>query len=360
MKITSVECLILDGDYPFVRVFTDEGITGIGECFRRQPTVVKTLIEDLLTPALLGKDPTETEPRFKDMQKAGSGLEMGGAVWSAIAGLDIALWDIKGKALNQPIWKLLGGKVRDKVRMYASSMNRNMTPLEEANRAAHFVEMGYSGYKLHSAIPGAIDDPRDETIATVIEVRRAVGDDIDILVDVNGSFSVHHGIEIGKGLEALGVFHYEEPRPHYDLEGLAQVADALTIPIAAGEMIYTLYEYRDLILNGRVDIIQPDIVKAPGFTEFQKIAALCTAFGKPITVHNTQPILSTVAHLHVCAAYSIIPYSQEYNIEEISIRDRWPVLKEPLQVKDGFLDVPNGPGLGVELDEAILKKLSAS
>lgn len=359
MKITNIECLILNGDYPFVRVFTDEGLTGIGECFRRQPTVVKALVEDLLTPALLGKDPTDTEPRFKDMQKAGSGLEMGGAVWSAIAGLDIALWDIKGKALGQPIWKLLGGKVRDKVRVYASSMDRTLTPLEEANRAAHFVEQGYSGYKLHSAVPGTIDDPADETIATVTEVRKAVGDDIDILVDVNGAFSVHHGIEIGKQLQALGVFHYEEPRPHYDLDGLAQVADALDMPVAAGEMIYTLYEYRDLILRGRVDIIQPDIVKAPGFTEFQKIAALCTAFGKPITVHNTQPILSTVAHLHVCAAYSIIPYSQEYNIEEISIRDRWPVLKEPLQVKDGYLDVPNGPGLGVELDEEMLKKLSA-
>ncbi len=332
MKITDVECLILDGDYPFVRVYTDEGITGIGECFRRQPTLVKALIEDLLTPALVGKDPTETEPRFRDMERAGSGLEMGGAVWCAIAGLDIALWDIKGKAVNQPIWKLLGGRVRNKVRMYASSMDRNLTPLEEARRAASFVEQGYSGYKLHSAVPRAIDDPSDQTIATVTEVRKAVGDDIDILVDVNGAFSVHHAIEIGKALEDLGVFHFEEPRPHYDLEGLAQVADALTIPVASGEMIYTLYDYRDLILRGRVDIIQPDIVKAPGFTEFQKIAALCTAFGKPITVHNTQPILSTVAHLHVCAAYSIIPYAQEYNIEQVSIRDERPVLKEPLVV----------------------------
>ena len=355
MKITDVECLILDGDYPFVRVYTDEGITGIGECFRRQPTLVKSLIEDLLTPALVGKDPTETEPRFRDMERAGSGLEMGGAVWCAIAGLDIALWDIKGKAVNQPIWKLLGGRVRNKVRMYASSMDRNLTPLEEARRAASFVEQGYSGYKLHSAVPRAIDDPSDETVDTVTEVRKAVGDDIDILVDVNGAFSVHHAIEIGKALEDLGVFHFEEPRPHYDLEGLAQVADALTIPIASGEMIYTLYDYRDLILRGRVDIIQPDIVKALGFTEFQKIAALCTAFGKPITVHNTQPILSTVAHLHVCAAYSIIPYAQEYNIEPISIRDERPVLKEPLVVKDGYLDVPEGPGLGVELDEEALK-----
>ena len=103
MKITGVECLVLDGDYPFIRVSTDECITGIGECFRRQPTLIKALVEDLLTPSIIGRDPTETQPRFNDMQRAGSGLEMGGAVWCAIAGLDIALWDIKGKALGQPM-----------------------------------------------------------------------------------------------------------------------------------------------------------------------------------------------------------------------------------------------------------------
>ena len=358
MKITDVECLILDNSFPFVRVHTDEGLVGIGECFRRQPKVTKTLIDNLLKPALVGKDPTDTEVRFRDMARAANALELGGAIWCAIAGLDIALWDLKGKALGLPIYKLLGGKVRDKVRMYASSMRRDMTPLEEGKRAASFVEQGYTTYKLHSAVPGAIDDPADETIDTVREVRAAVGDDIDILVDVNGAYSTHHAIEIGKALEQLGVFHFEEPRPHYDLEGLAQIADALTIPIASGEMIYTHYEYRDLILKGKVDIIQPDIVKAPGFTEFQKIATLASAFGKAITVHNTQPIISTVAHLHFVAAYPIVPYAQEYNIEPISIRDEWPVLKEPLVVKDGYLDVPDGPGLGVELDDEMVKKLT--
>lgn len=358
MKITDVECLVLDQSFPFVRVYTDEGIVGIAECFRRQPSLVKMLVEEYIRPAIVGKDPTDTEVRFSDMSRAASGIEMGGAVWCAIAGVDIALWDIKGKAVGLPIWKLLGGRFRDKIRMYASSMARDMTPLEEAKRAASFVEQGYTGYKLHSAVPGAIDDPADQTIATVTEVRAAVGDDIDILVDVNGAYSTHHAIEIGKALEDLGVFHFEEPRPARDLEGLAAIADALTIPIASGEMIYTHYEYRDLILKGKVDIIQPDIVKAPGFTGFQKIATLCETFGKPITVHNTQPIISTVAHLHFCAAYPIVPYAQEYNIEHISIRDEWPVLKQPLEVRNGYLDVPDGPGLGVELDDEVVKTLS--
>lgn len=358
MKITDVECLVLDRQFPFVRVYTDEGLVGIGECFRRQPQVVKTLVDTTLKPVLLGKDPVDTEVRWREMVAAGSASDMGGAVYCAIAGLDIALWDLKGKALGVPIYKLLGGRARDKVRMYASSMRRDMTPAEEAKRAASFVDAGYSAYKLHSAVPGAIDHPADQTIDTVREVRAAVGDDIEILVDVNGAFSTHHALEIGRALEDLGVFHFEEPRPHYDLEGLAAIADTLDIPIASGEMIYTHWEYRDLMLRGRIDIVQPDIVKVPGFTEFQRIAALASAFGKPITVHNTQPTISTVAHLHACAAYANIPYAQEYNIEPTSIRDEWPILKEPLQVNYGYLDVPEGPGLGVELDEDVVQKLA--
>ena len=358
MKITDVECLVLDRQFPFVRMYTDEGLVGVGECFRRRPEVTKTLVDDVLKPVLVGKDPLDTEVRWQEMARAGSALELGGAIFIAIAGLDIALWDLKGKALGLPIYRLLGGKVRDRVRMYASSMRRDLSPVEEARRAASFADKGYTAYKLHSAVPGAIDGPADQTIETVREVRSAVGDRFEVLVDVNGAYSTHHAIEIGKALEDLGVFHFEEPRPHHDLEGLAAVADALTIPVASGEMVYTRWDFRDLILRGRVDILQPDIVKAPGFTEFQKIAALASTFGRPITVHNTQPTISTVAHLHFCASHPNVPYAQEYNIEPTSIRDEWPVLKTPLEVKNGYMEVPDGPGLGVELDEKVVKRLS--
>lgn len=357
MKITSVEYVILDSLYPFVFIHTDEGITGIGECFRRQPLVTKTVVEELLAPSILGKDPIDTEARFRDMSSAGNALEIGGAIWIGIAGLDIAMWDLKGKFLDLPIYNLLGGKVREKVPVYASSMTRNLTPLEEANKALAFVDKGYTGYKLHSAVPGQIDHPSDQTIATVTEVRKAVGDNIDILVDVNGAYSVHHAIEIGKQLEQLGVFHFEEPRPHYDLPGLAQVAESLSIPIASGEMIYSLYEYKELMLRGKIDIIQPDIVKTPGFTTLTKIASLAESLGVPITCHNTQPTISTIAHAHFVAATPGVPYSQEYNIESISIRDKYPILSEPLRIQEGFLEVPTGPGLGVELDMKVVNKL---
>ena len=357
MKITSIKCLVLDKQFPFVFVETDEGITGIGECFRRQPSITKIVIDDLLGPSIIGKDPTNTDERFSDMTKAGNALEIGGAMWIGIAGLDIALWDIKGKSLNKPIYELLGGKKRDKMPIYASSMKRDLTPLDEAKRAVKFVEQGFKGYKMHSAVPGKIDDPSDQTIDTVTEVRKAVGDNIDILVDVNGAYSVHHAIEIGKKLQDLGVFHFEEPRPHYDLEGLSKVADALDIPIASGENIYSEFEYKALIDKGRVDIIQPDIVKTPGFTTFKKISELSSITGIPITCHNTQPIISTVAHAHFVCSNKNTPYLQEYNIENISIRDEYPILTEPLNIDNGMLSLGDKPGLGVELDMNMINKL---
>ena len=358
MKITSIECLILEGENPYVLVHTDDGLTGIGECFRRQPSVTKSMIDDIITPSIIGKNPVETDARYRDMIHSANALEIGGAAWIAIAGLDIALWDLKGKLLNQPIYELLGGKVRDSVPVYASSMKRDLTPYEEAVRATGLVEKGYKGYKLHSAVPGKMDDSADQTIKTVTEVRKAVGDDIDILVDVNGAYSIHHSIEIGKKLEDLGVFHFEEPRPHYDLEGLSKISDALTIPIASGEMIFSPYEYRDLIIRGKVDIIQPDIVKAPGFTGFLQIEKIANAFGIPITCHNTQQTVSTVAHGHFVLASEQTPYKQEYNIEHCSIRDDRPILKEPLNISNGELKLTDKPGLGIELDLETVRELA--
>ena len=197
MKITSVECLILDNQFPFVFIETDEGIIGLGECFRRQPEVTKTVVENILAPAIIGKDPVNTDQRFHDMVSVGYALEIGGAIWIAIAGLDIAMWDIKGKSLNLPIYEILGGKIQEKMPVYASSMKRDLEPKDEAKRAVYFAEQGVRAYKLHSAVPGKIDDEADQTIETVTEVRKAVGDYFDILVDVNGAYSVHHAIEIG-------------------------------------------------------------------------------------------------------------------------------------------------------------------
>jgi L-alanine-DL-glutamate epimerase-like enolase superfamily enzyme len=355
LRITEVECLILDQTYPFVIVRTDEGITGYGETFRRGPHVQKSAIDSIFGPIVIGRDPFDTEPVWQAMFSAGNVAGPAGALQTAAAAIDIALWDIKGKALGVPLHALLGGKVRERVRVYASSLRRNLTQVEEANRAARFQERGYTAYKMHSAVPGAIDHPDDRTIDHVREMRAACGDEFEILVDVNGAYSLHHAIEIGKELEQYGVFHFEQPLPVWDLDGMARLADALTIPIAAGETSFTRWEFLELVTRGRPDIVQPDVVKCGGISELLNIAAVVSSHGTPMTVHNTQPIISTAAHLHWVAGRSDVPYAQEYNIEPISIRDDRPILTEPLSVVNGHIKVPDGPGLGLDFDEGAMR-----
>ncbi len=358
MRITDVECLVLDRQYPFVIVRTDEGVTGFGECFRRSPEVSRAAIETVFRPLLLGRNPFETGPLWDAMLTAGAVSGPPGALLTAASGIDIALWDIKGKALGVPIYDLLGGMRpgRERVRVYASSLRRDLSPAEEAERAAGFQVEGYTAYKMHSAVPGAVDHPDDRTVESVREMRRATGDDFEILVDVNSAYSVHHAIEIGRALQDLGAFHFEEPVALHDLPGLARVADALDIPVAAGENAYTRWMFRDLILTGRPDILQPDVVKIGGITELVRIGDLASTFGVPMTVHNTQPIISTAAHLHWVATRNDVPYAQEYNIEPVSIRDERPILKQPLDVVNGHIAVPTGPGLGLEFDEAEMRR----
>ena len=219
---------------------------------------------------------------------------------------------------------------------------------------------GWTAYKLHGGGPEQIDDPADHTLATVRALRTELGDEVELMVDVNGAYSRHHAIAVGRQLQDLRVFHFEEPVRAHDLEGHALVADALDLPIAAGEWCFTRWEFLELAQRGRVDILQPDIVKVGGFTEMMRIETVASATNLPITVYNTQPTLCTVAHLHFCAASGLVPYAQEYNIEPVSIRDEHPVLLTPLVIEaGGFLRVPDGPGLGVELDLPLMRRLAA-
>ncbi|MDQ3701715.1 MAG: mandelate racemase/muconate lactonizing enzyme family protein [Chloroflexota bacterium] len=357
MKITAVECLILAGEHPIVRVETDAGIVGWGECFRRARVLIKPAIEQFFRPALVGADPLDTETLHRRLMGMATVAGPAGTLAVAVAGVDIALWDIKGKALGQPIWQLLGGRVRRRVPVYASSLRRDLAPVDEARRVAGFAAQGYRAYKLHSAVPGEIDSASDRTLETLREIRVAVGDAVKLLVDVNGAYSAHHAIEVGRRTEDLGVSVFECPVPEHDYAGLAQVADALTVAVAAGESHFTHGAFHALITQGRIDVLQPDVVKAAGLTELQKIAVLAQVYHKPMTVHNTQPTICTAAHLHFCAVHPNVPYEQEYNIEPVSIRDRWPILPGQLRVEDGTIAVPDGPGLGVEVDEALVRRL---
>ncbi|HLG69627.1 MAG TPA: mandelate racemase/muconate lactonizing enzyme family protein [Chloroflexota bacterium] len=359
VRIRDVEALVLDGKYPFVLVHTEDGLTGIGECDTFSAKLVKPTVELALKPLLIGRNALDTNQLWDEMVAACQRLSLGGG--GAISGVDVALWDIAGKALGVPIHRLLGGKRRDRVQFYASSMRHDLSVEAEVDRVVEMMEQGFEAYKLHGAVRGFTDHPADHSVATIEGIRKKVGDGLEILLDVNGSYSRHHAIAVGRKLEALRVHHFEEPVHAQDYEGMANVADTLDIAIAAGERCYNRWQLYDLARFGRIDIIQPTITRVGGYTELRRIDALASVLRLPITVNNVQPTVATVAHLHFLASSTNVPYAQEYNIEHISIRDDTPILREPLQVeKGGWISVPDGPGLGIEVDLELMRRLDAA
>jgi L-alanine-DL-glutamate epimerase-like enolase superfamily enzyme len=356
VKITRVETQIVAPNL-FVRVCTDQGICGWGECSPMNNRLVAAHVEHALAPLVMGHDPFDVEALVERMlvstyKLAGQSMAM------AISGIEIALWDIKGKALGQPIYRLLGGAYRKRIPMYASSMRRDISPLDEARRLASLVEkQGFKAVKVRVGSTFGFDQDAapGRSVALVKEVRAALGDGIEIMIDANSCYTAARAIELGRALEPYRVFHFEEPCPYWDLDSTAKVAKALDTPVAGGEQDWSLPRFREMLDKGAVDIVQPDLIKAGGFLVCKKIAALAEAFGCVCAPHQTQPF-GTVANLHLAASTPNCRYFQEYNIEPHPF---WHSLfVEPvLQVKDGYLTVPEGPGLGVETNEKILQRV---
>ncbi|HEX6511374.1 MAG TPA: mandelate racemase/muconate lactonizing enzyme family protein [Chloroflexota bacterium] len=358
-RIRHVESLVLDAKYAFVLVHTEDGLTGIGECDTFSAKLVTATVDLVLRPLLMGKNALDTGPLWDEMVEATRRVSLAGG--GAIAGVDIALWDIAGKALGVPIHQLLGGKRRDRVKFYASSMRHDLSVEDEVKRVVEMVERGFDTYKLHGAVRGFTDHSGDHSVATIRGIRKEIGDDLDILLDVNGSYSRHHAIQVGRQLEELRVHHFEEPVNALDYDGMAAVADALDIAVAAGERCYNRWQLYDLARHGKVDILQPTITRVGGFTELRRIDALASVLRLPLTVNNIQPTVATAAHLQFLAASTNVPYAQEWNIERISIRDDTPILGEPFRIEPGgYIRVPDGPGLGIELDLEAMRRLAVS
>ena len=361
MRIRDVSCTVLrrgpgDRGYPLVRVWGEDGLYGIGESSPMHPDVTKVAVETQLKPLLVGMDARNIEGCWEKMyvttyKTRGQGTSI------AISGVDQALHDLAGKALGVPAYQLLGGKYRDRVRVYASYMSRDLSDQEYARRAADAMQGGFSGVKIKIGERYSFDAKdvlEDESL--VAAVREAIGPKADLLVDANSGYSVHTAIKVGRMLERYGVFHYEEPIPYTDLDGMAQVAAALDIPVAVGEQQHTRYDFKDILVKNAADIVQPDVTKCGGLSEGKKIAALADAFGKYVTTHTTTVSVGLAAHLHFWASTPTCRYAQEFNV--VASRARESILKTPLVPEGGYLRVPDGPGLGVELDEEAVERLS--
>ncbi len=320
----------------FVKVRTDAGLDGIGEC-SGWPRVIETAVHDLER-ILVGEDATHIERLWSRMQVAMMGHGMLGTVGAgAMTGIDMALWDLKGKALDTPVWNLLGGKVRERIRVYGHAST--------AERALDLRERGYTAVKT-----GGVADP----IARVAAIREAVGEEMDIMVDAHGPpwMTAKDAIIVGRALEPFRLLFYEDPVAPENVNGLARVQDAVDIPIAAGERLATLWGERDLIEREIVDVIQPDTGRAGGITQMRKIAALAEAHFISMAPHSGSlgPV-GEYAALHLLAA---IPNALILERVEDDVPVRYQVIDPSPQVVDGHIAVPDRPGLGVDIDEDVV------
>jgi L-alanine-DL-glutamate epimerase-like enolase superfamily enzyme len=359
LRITDIKTYVLKTGQTLVEVFTDGGITGIGECSPMvHGSAFAALIDRAIRHYAVGRNPFDVEKIWREAFFGRYKLGPMGVYLEALAGVDIALWDIMGKALGVPCYMLMGGKVRERVPLYASAMRLHRKPKDEAKHLAGWVERGFTAVKIHPYEYWAFDQGSDDTLEVVREVRAALGEDFPLMVDVNNSYSVHRAIEVGRELEKYNCALFEEPIVAYDYDGYARLCDALDIPVGAGEQEYTRWQHKDLIVQGKVDVIQPDVVKCGGFTELRKIGTLASVFNRPIQCHNTQPTIGTAAHYHFWVSEPMCLYHQEYPAEEHPLRDRYPILKEPLEIKEGYLTMPDRPGIGVEIDRKVLRELT--
>jgi galactonate dehydratase len=320
----------------FVKVYTDEGIVGIGEG-SGWPRVVQTALEDLRA-IVVGEDPANIERIWQKMLVTTMGNGMTGTPGSgAMNAIDMALWDIKGKALNTPVWNLLGGKMRDKIRAYGHAG----TP----ERALELV----GKYGLKALKTGGVHRTADKVEA----LRKAVGDDVDLMVDAHGPpwHSTKDAIIVGKSLEQFNLLFYEDPVPPDNVEALRRVQDNVDIPIAAGERHSHIWGVRRLIEEEIVDVIQPDTGRIGGISQMMKLSAMAEAHFISVAPHSGSlgPIAEYAA-IHILAA---IPNALILERLHDDVLARYEVVPE-IPTVDGFIEVPDAPGLGVDIDEDVV------
>ncbi|HMM22643.1 MAG TPA: mandelate racemase/muconate lactonizing enzyme family protein [Selenomonadales bacterium] len=388
MKITSVDIIDVKNDFSsatskwrpvVVRINTDEGISGFGEvglAYGVGASAGFGMAKDLAQ-LIIGMDPMKNEAIWDKMQKKTFWGQGGGTVFSAgMSGIDIALWDIKGKALNTPIYQLLGGKTRDKIRTYASQLQLGwgegkdksllVTPEQYAEVARVAVAEGFDAMKVDAIVMDDKGNYNQRILNGVLSdatlrlgynrlkaMREAIGPDVDIIVEMHAFTDTTAAIQFGRMIEELGIYYYEEPVMPLNPKQMKKVADNVRIPIAAGERIYTRWGYRPFLEDGSIDVIQPDICTCGGLTEAKKICDMAHVYDVTVQIHVCGGPISTAAALHIEAAIPnfIIHELHRYALLEANTKS----CKYNYLPKNGIYEVPDLPGLGQELADETIK-----
>lgn len=344
------------GDFPaiellVVEIETRDGVVGFGEGLcRRGAAGYARFLQEALAPRLIGRDPADRRALWKDMRAALSG-QPGGQIVEAIAGVDIALWDIAGKQAGLPVHKLLGGMGRRRVAAYASSINW----LDDATVEAEIAAALAHGFR---EIKVKLGRPLKDAIARAALVRRLAGDDVALYVDANWAYDLDEAMIVGRALADLGYGFFEEPIVPQDREGYRRLSRQLPIRLAAGESEYVASGALTLLADRSVGLIQPDVARSGGVTETWRIAELAAAHNTAYAPHvGWSGALCVAASLQLAAAAETFR-SFECMVYDNPLRDAFthPVVGERTSLVDGALDVPQGPGLGVEVDRDALRR----
>ncbi|MBX6741868.1 MAG: mandelate racemase/muconate lactonizing enzyme family protein [Acetobacteraceae bacterium] len=379
MKVTRVTCHLLQSkvDRPFtsargwlyttrsscvVEIETDAGITGWGECYG-PAAVNKALIETQYAPRLIGRDPFDVEVVWEDLYNRIKDYGAQGFSITALSGIDIALWDIMGRATGLPIHKLIGGAYRKEIRAYATGLyftDMDRLVEEAVEEALEYKAQGFRAIKMKIGL----GDPKLD-FRRVKAVRDAIGPEIALAVDANHCFTVPQAIRLGRMLEELDLLWFEEPVSPEDHAGYAQVTQALDLAVAGGENDFTRWGFREVIATKAMDIVQPDVCAAGGISEMRKIATLASAFGVECVPHAWGSAIGLAATVQFLAAlpdqppaFRPIPPMLEFEQTPNPLRDI--LAKEPITQQGGIVRVPEGPGLGIEVDHEVLARFKVA
>lgn len=349
IKVFAVDCFRTN--WVFVKVYTDEGIDGVGEATLEYKEKALFGAIEHIREYLIGKNPFQIEKHWHSIYR--DAYWRGGAVlMSALSAVETALWDILGKALNVPVYQLLGGKANDEVRIYVNGwFSGTKTPDEFAKKASDAVKRGITAMKWDPFGKAYLEISNKElnaAVECVAKVREAVGNDVDLLIEGHGRFNIPTAVKIARELAPFRPMFFEEPVPPDNLDALKEVKERSPIAIAAGERLYTRWDYKDMIDKMAADYIQPDISHAGGISELKKIAAVAESRYIPFAPHNPSGPVANAATLQLAAS------CPNFSILEIMYSDvdyRCDITNEQLLYHDGFIKIPDKAGLGIEINE---------
>jgi L-alanine-DL-glutamate epimerase-like enolase superfamily enzyme len=362
MKITDVRADFLRTGRTLLRIFTDDGIVGLAEGGWGHDRIFRTWIDEVVRPRLLGQDPREPARQWDRLV---FGIPDGGSQdWArvpvdVVGSVDVALWDIAGKAAGMPVHRLLGGAARTTIPLYWSiGMGSAKTPAQMLADVQRGYDLGFRAVKIRMDWGSFRQDANPEKDYQMFKLcRESLPADVPLSFDANSGYSVSTAIVQGRRFEDLGIAHFEEPIPYYDLPGLRQVVDALDVAVSSGEFESTRWRFVDLIELGNPDILQPDIQVAGGITELRRIADLASAYNKPVMPHSPYMGLNGSASLQVYATLQNGIRPHEFSTEGTApVEEIAALFDEPILPEGGTIHLPDRPGLGLTISERTLQR----